>query len=321
MPFTRISSGFLMMLGTVWTTLRVAENPSIGIAEWQKAVRRARKGAALFTDPLTHLRVMRVLGRREVRPVLKAAPWMMFKYLTDYLKTDLSRKQRASILVHHYDLLSSRSHERFFRGIVDDRLELWRESFGEHTYRILLTFPHTTDAEGDLALVFRADETDLYVLSFTLGPGNIANLHAANVMYVTRVQGKGRALDRIRVATKECLDISPPALLLAAAEGVATELELAHIVGIGGQTQLSTKLAARSSRLSAYDEFWTALGGCRLDGDMYLLTVPLAEKPITSIKRCHRSRVRRKRAFKALVARTVRERFRVLFSRDVAAAG
>ena len=67
MPFTRISSGFLMMLGTVWTTLRVAENPSIGIAEWQKAVRRARKGAALFTDPLTHLRVMRVLGRREVQ--------------------------------------------------------------------------------------------------------------------------------------------------------------------------------------------------------------------------------------------------------------
>jgi uncharacterized protein VirK/YbjX len=321
MPFARFSSGFLMILGTLWTTLRVAESPSVAMGEWRRSVRRARKGAALLTDPMTHLQVTRVLTRREVRPVVRASPRVMFKYLTDYLKTDLSRKERASILVHHYALLGSRSHEQFFRKIAEGRLELWRESFGDHAYRILLTFPHMTDDEGDLSLVFRADETDLYVLSFTLGPGNIANLSAPSAMYIARVQGKGRALDRIRLATKDCLDISPPALLLAAAEGIALELDLEHMVGIGGKTQLSADKAAPSSRLSAYDEFWTALGGERLEGDMYHLTVPLTEKPITSIKRCHRSRVRRKRAFKALVSRNVRARFREFFVRDAAKAG
>ena len=316
MPFARFSSGFLMTFGTLWTTLRVAETPAVGIAEWRRSMRRARKGAAILTDPWTHLRVTRTLSRQEIRPVVKAAPWMLFKYLTDYLKTDLSTKERASILVHHYTLLSSRSHEQFFRNIAEGRLELWQESFDGHTYRILLTFPHTTDAEGDLLLVFRADETDLYVLSFTLGPGGIARLPDTNVMYIARVQGKGRALDRIRAATKDCLDISPPALLLAAAEGIGMELNLEHMIGIGGQTQISADKAAPSSRLSAYDEFWTALGGTRLEGDMYRLTVPMTEKPIAAIKRCHRSRVKRKRAFKALVASRVRARFREFFVRD-----
>jgi uncharacterized protein VirK/YbjX len=135
-------------------------------------------------------------------------------------------------------------------------------------------------------------------------------------MYIARVQGKGRALDRIRAATKDCLDISLPALLLAAAEGIGMELNLEHMIGIGGQTQISADKAAPSSRLSAYDEFWTALGGTRLEGDMYRLTVPMTEKPIAAIKRCHRSRVKRKRAFKALVASRVRARFREFFVRD-----
>jgi uncharacterized protein VirK/YbjX len=302
-----------MILGTLWTTLRVAEAPGVSIDDWRKSARRARKGAAIFTDPMTHLQVAVALCRREVRPVLRAAPWMMFKYLTDYLKSDLSRKERAAILVHHYSFLGSRSHERFFRQISDGRLELWNDTVGENSYRILLTFPHATDAEGDLALIFRANQTDLYTLCFTLGPGNVARLPSANVMYIARVQGKGGALDRIRAATKECLEISPPALLLAAAEGIATELNLDHMVGIGGTTQISADNAVATGGLAAYDEFWTALGGERMPGDMYRLSVPLAEKPITAIKRCHRSRVRRKRAYKALVASRVRDQFRRFF--------
>jgi uncharacterized protein VirK/YbjX len=313
MPFVKFPSGLVMILGTLWAALRVAEIPGRGLGEWRKSVRRARKGAALFADLKTHLQVALALGRREVRPVVRASPLMMFKYLTDYLKSDLSRKERAAILVHHYTFLGSLLHERFFREISDGRLELWRDTIGDNTYSILLTFPQKTDAEGDLALIFRANQTDLYTLCFTFGPGSVARLPAANVMYIARVQGKGGALDRIRLATKDCLDISPPALLLAAAEGIATELSLDHMIGIGGKAQISAGNSVSSSGLAAYDEFWTALGGERLAGDMYLLGVPLVEKPITAIQRSHRSRVRRKRAYKALVASRVRTQFREFY--------
>jgi uncharacterized protein VirK/YbjX len=128
-------------------------------------------------------------------------------------------------------------------------------------------------------------------------------------MYVARIQGKVKTLDRIRIATKDCLDISPAALLLSAAEGIALDLKLERIIGISGRAQISAEYALPHSLVTAYDEFWIALGGQRLDRDMYQLTVPLTEKPLQSIQRRHRTRVRRKRSFKKLVSEQVRARF------------
>lgn len=310
MEITKPPSSFFMILGAVWTSLTGVVEPGAGGGDWRSVLHRMRKGAALLVDPWTHFQVVRALGRREFRPVMSAAPWMRFKYLTDYLKLGLSRKERASILVHHYNFLSHRAHEQFFRTIIGGRIELWQHAVGEHAYRIFLTFPSTTQAEGDLALVFRADAKDLYALSFTFGPGAIAHLRAANVMFIARVQGRGGALDRIRVATKNCLDISPPALLLAAAEGIAAELKMEHLVGISARTHLSADKGAPGGLVTAYDEFWAAAGGQRLEADMFQLAVPLAEKPLSAVKRCHRSRVRRKRAFKRRVAEQVRDQFR-----------
>jgi len=309
-PVRRLTSTLMMMLGPSWSMLTGARVTGTGFGARRWTVKRARKGAALLVDPWTHLKIAKVLGRREIRPVVEAAPRMIFKYLTGYLKDGLSRKERASILVHHYTLLGNHAHEHFFRTIVDGRLELWRELVGGRAYRIFLTFPRETHDEGDLALIFRADATDLYTLSFTLGPGIVAGLRAKNVMYIARVQGKGGALDLIRSATKSCLDISPTALLLSAAEGIAMELNLEQIVGISGSTQISAGKSPPGGLVTAYDDFWIAFGGQKLDGDMYRLTVPLAEKPLQLIKRCHRSRVRRKRAFRRLVSETVRASFR-----------
>ena len=87
------------------------------------------------------------------------------------------------------------------------------------------------------------------------------------------------------------------------------ELKLEHMIGISAGTQLSLERARPRGLLTPYDEFWIAVGGLKLEGDMYHLTVPLAEKPLQLIQRCHRSRVRRKRAFKKLVSEQVRAKF------------
>jgi len=278
------------------------------VGNFRGTMRRARKGATVLVHPWTHFKVASALSRRELRPVARAAPLMMFKYLSEYIKVGFSSKERASILVRHYTLLRNRAPEQFFHAIVGGGLELWRESFGENTYSIFLTFP-SEYSEGDLALIFRASATGIYTLSFTIGPGSIAGVDATNVMYVARIQGKVKTFDRIRIATKDCLDISPAALLLSAAEGIALDLKLERIIGISGRAQISAENALPHSLVTAYDEFWIALGGQRLDRDMYQLTVPLTEKPLQSIQRRHRTRVRRKRGFKKLVSEQVRARF------------
>ena len=269
------------------------------------------KGAWIFIHPRTCFEVVKVLASVETRPVVRAEPRLLFKYLSDYLGADLSRKERASILIDHYTFLTDRVQGKFFWMIVDRRVELWQQIIGEHRYRICLTYPRTAHNEGDLSLIFEADGVGIYVLSFAIGPGSIAGLAASRAIYIARVQGKGKGLHLIRTATKTCADISPPALLLAAAEGVATALGLSHIIGVGADNHISANADFRSNHMAnAYDEFWLAAGGLRLKRNMYHLPVPLPHKPIQSIKGNHRSRTLRKREYKTIVKEQVCRAFR-----------
>jgi uncharacterized protein VirK/YbjX len=213
-------------------------------------------------------------------------------------------------LVDNYAFLEERVGRHFFRTIIDDRLELWRQGVSEDVYRVYLAFPSMTD-EGDLALIFEAGSVHIWTLSFSIGPGCIAGL-ACRVLYIACVQGKGRALPLIRTATKSCRDVSPAAILLAAAEGIATALELNDMVGIGASNQISKNFRSEEEMFKAYDEFWLAAGGRKLPRDMYHLTVPLFSKPIKSVKRNHRSRTVRKREYKKVVTEQVCRAFRDL---------
>jgi uncharacterized protein len=276
------------------------------------ALIRIWRGAWIFIHPRTCFEVVKALTSAETRPVVRAEPRVLFKYLGNYLGADLSRKERASVLIDHYTFLTDRVQGNFFRTIVDCRLELWQQILGEHMYRICVTFPRTAafHREGDLSLIFEADGVDIYVLSFAIGPGSIAGLDASRAIYIARVQGKG-GLHLIRTATKMCVDVSPPALLLAAAEGVATALGISHIIGVGADNHISASYDFRSNDMAkAYDEFWLAAGGVRLERNMYHLPVPLPHKPIHSVKRNHRSRVLRKREYKTIVKEQVCRAFR-----------
>ncbi len=265
------------------------------------ALVRAYKAAGAIVHPLTWFRVIKVLTASETQPVARAAPTVALKYLSRYLGAGLSQSERASILIHHYTFLKNRVERGFFRRIVHGRLELWKFPVSNGHVRICMAFPITAHSEGDLSLIFQSDQTDIYTLSFSIGPGGVAGLAADHAIYIGRLQGKGGGLQLIRTATKDCLDISPAALLLAATEGVATALELCGIVGIGDSRP--------EGLVHGYDEFWVASGGLRLDRHMYHLAVPLPEKPIKTVKRNHRSRALRKRAFRKLVSEQVRREF------------
>src|SRR6266853_1621768 len=120
------------------------------------ALTRIWKGAWIFTHPRTCFEVVKVLASAETRPVVRAEPRLLFKYLSDYLGADLSRKERASILIDHYTFLTDRVQGKFFRMIVDCRVKPWQQIVGEHRYRFYLAFARTgtEHCEGDLSLVF-----------------------------------------------------------------------------------------------------------------------------------------------------------------------
>jgi uncharacterized protein VirK/YbjX len=271
---------------------------------------RVRKAGWIFLNPRTFLRVATVLKFAEIRPVVRAAPRLIFKYLGAYISGELSRKERASVLIEHYTFLKQRVAGGFFRKIVDSRLELWRYDVDEHTYRISLSFPRTTHDEGDLALTFQSDRDDLYTLSFSIGPGSVAGGFNGRALYISRVQGRARGLPSISRASKDCCDVAPAWILLAAAEGVAKALEIRHMFGVGANCQISADKEHQSDLVRVYDDFWLAASGHRLDRNMFHLAVPPVLKPIQTIRRDHRRRALRKRQFRGLVTEQVFSAYR-----------
>ena len=291
--------------------------PAFAEQSWGGSVQRMWKGVWLLTHPRTSAALARVFGSSKLRPLLQIEPRLMFKFLGDYLAADLSRSERAALLLHHYAFLDARAEGDFFQRLAEHRLELWQHVVGEHVHRIVLLLPRTPHGEGDLSLLFETDGDDIYNLSFTIGPGTIAGLPARDAMYIARVQGKGKGLDQIRDATKSCQDVSPAALLLAAAEGIAEALDVEIMIGIGASVQAATSYVGQPENFAkAYDEFWTAMGGSRLARNMYRLEGPSPGKSILSVKRGHRSRTHRKRRFKRTVKELVCRTFRADALRD-----
>src|SRR5256885_16963064 len=78
-----------------------------------------------------------------------------------------------------------------------------------------MAFPVANHNEGDLSLVFQSDHTDIYTLSFTIGPGGVAGLDADHAMYIGRLQGTAGVRLALNAARKAGAGRSPAALGLA----------------------------------------------------------------------------------------------------------
>lgn len=305
LPSTAHIAALLAMLTQVMIVARTRD------CDFGTVLRRSWKAAGAIRHPVLQFRVFRIFLGSEAKRVAVAEPIVMLKHLGDYLGHEFSRADRAHALIGHYSILTSKVRSGFFDRIVDGEIELWRLRSEGNDFSIALTFPRKTHQEGDLSLLFCRDEACLYTLSFSFGPGHIAGSGCPYAMYVARIQGKGGAFEAIRCATRVCEDISPASLLLAAAEGIALALRVEKLIGISATVQLSAALDSRPDGLvSTYDRFWLAFGGVPLGGSMYRLDVPMTDKPISEIRRHHRSRVLRKRAFRASVRDQVMSSFR-----------
>ena len=88
---------------------------------------------------------------------------------------------------------------------------------------------------------------------------------------------------------------------MAATAGLASALGIVMIAGVDVENNLSHEQLVGLSTTSNYVDFWQKFHGVRNEGGHYLLSLPLAEKPISLIKANHRGRTLLKREFKKSV--------------------
>jgi uncharacterized protein VirK/YbjX len=109
----------------------------------------------------------------------------------------------------------------------------------------------------------------------------------------------------VRLATKSLLEVAPPALLVAALQGIAAALGINLMAGTSAIGQSSYLEKHSSLFQEAYDDFFATLGASKNSAGFFCSPLPLEEKPLLLIPKGHKIRARKKREFKRQVADSV----------------
>jgi hypothetical protein len=225
-------------------------------------------------------------------------PRFAFKFLTgEYLARGLSVSECAACFLHHYTRLKELLPTHLLRQILEEEVTL--HTFDEQGGRFALTLglSRPYDNEGELSLRLRADGDIVFVIAFTIVPGSVLSSQAPEVLLITRLQGiKGR-YPQISQATRALHDIAPARLLFAALQGIAEAFGIQVISAIPAERQTSYKKDADLAFKTSYDVLFAELGLLPDEAGGFSSPLPLAHKPLASIKRPHRHRARKKRAF------------------------
>ncbi|QKG57430.1 DUF535 family protein [Hymenobacter sp. BRD128] len=239
--------------------------------------------------------------------LLERQPRFRYKYLSGYLAASFSRPKRLAALLYHYDFLTATAGVAFFEQVAR-KLLIWQEQHGAGHFAIHLAYPAVVGFEGELSLYFSVNGILLQVVSFVIVPGQLVGAPGKPALLLSQVQGAHQpALHKH--ATKTLLDITPAALLMHAAYGLAQALRIDHAAGVSTEEQLSYGSGSGFN----YNTFWEQFGGERTTGGFFRLAIPAPEKPLECIKSAHRVRTLRKRRYKHALRQAVEQQCRAVF--------
>lgn len=254
-----------------------------------------------------HQRLLNVLKAKHTLAIWQQVPRTAYRYTLPYLSANFKRATRLESLISHYRFMNDRLGAAFCDGVVQGNLMLWSGEQQGHRFSVHVSGPCAVSGhrEGELTFTLGMDGADLYKLSFSIvsadvlsQPSGGAPRHRGHTLYIGRVQGVVGTFEQIKVATKACLDIAPPDLLMAAVAGMADALGIEVIAGVGIEHSISSETIQQSSMSFDYTAFWDRYHGTKTRDGHHLMALPFPEKPIQAIAAKHRKRTLLKREFK-----------------------
>lgn len=252
------------------------------------------------------LALVRVMAQPGLAGLVWRRPRLLFKYLHGgYLAFGFDSACRLAILTHHYAFLARACQAAFLRTELARGLVLWRLPLEPLAARITLVFS-AHDLEGELMLAFWLGEDWIYTASLTLAHGGVTGAGDAPAFLITGLQGAAGRLALIRQATRACIEVAPPYLLLAAVKGIAAALGIERILAVGNSRQLAK---AAGKAMFDYDRFWTSAGGVPIGDSLYQLPAAMPAPPAPSASE-GLSREGRKRQLRRAIAEAAASRLR-----------
>lgn len=302
---------------TVLNSIQIAEPDAVILSSflkvarqryyWSSPARLLRIVGSIAGNLPRQLEVFRILSLPAFRSLVEDDPVFPFKYLsTRYMFRGLPAGHRGISFVHHFRYLEAHLPPSVLHKRQPLQLTVFERREGDNLYSIRLDCaPSESRFEGELRLGLLMDGVLIYCLQFSIVPGWIVQSTEKDSAFVLRVQGLKGQYERVRCATKALQEVAPPALLMAALQGLASAWGIRHMAGVSATKQYCFAPAAANLFTQTYDDFFTALGATRTTVDYFSSPLPLPAKSLDLIRNGHKSRTVKKRAFKLQIAREV----------------
>lgn len=277
------------------------------LKEWLSPQSARKLGRISISIPRL-LEIFQILNLPALQGLASTYKELPFKYLADeYLARNLTVAERASCFLHHYKYLSAKFPGDLLHQTLYGDVSVLEFDEGGNLYDVTmgLSKPSECEYEGELSLYLRVNGAPVFNLSFTIVPGWVVGSEAPDVLFITRLQGMQGCFRPISLATKTLCEVAPPALLVAALEGVAKACGIREMAGVCATRHVSYNQDCANSLKKAYDDFFTAIGATRSAANFFCSPLPVQQKPLAFIKKGHKTRTRKKRAFKQQVAEDV----------------
>jgi uncharacterized protein VirK/YbjX len=257
--------------------------------------------------------VINIRKRSEILNLLKLSPFadivqnnpgFAFKYLVpNYLVRGFTGTECASCFLYHYRRLYAALPEITLRQILQGHIALYEIADGSD--RLALTMGLSEpfgDKEGELSLDLVVNGEKVFNLSFTIVPGWVVKSKAAEILLITRIQGRSGCRSQIKLARKAFHEFFPRKLLFSATQGIAEAIGICELGAICATKQRAYLKEYSAIFKDSYDDFFAQMGMVETSTGFYSCPIPLENRPLASLKRGKRSRARRRR--------TIREQIR-----------
>lgn len=208
-----------------------------------------------------------------------------------------SMRLREKIYTFHYSTLNKVFDKPCIDLCVDSGAVLWRSPI-QPSLSIALKQGNPEFRDGEIELQFRQGSRVIYFMGFTLVPPNTIYKNNEYGILITRVQGSTGYLDFFKSANIFLSDVAVNHLLFAGVRGLAAYIGVRSIFGVSTKFQSYYALDRFDRFDKCYDKFWESLQGAKVSNSFYQLPIPYVDKDINLVSQHHRSRTRKKRAFK-----------------------
>ena len=249
-------------------------------------------------------KVLGLLKLPQFAETVQVNPRFPFKYLTrDYLVRNFTVNERLTCFLHHHRRMYCALPDRALRQTLKGRVTLHEINAGSNRFIINMGLPRPPwDKEGELSLNFEVNGELVYNLSFNIIPGWVVESKTAEVILITRVQGRKGCYDKIKLVANAMHEAAPIELLLSAAQGIANVLGIHEIAAVCGTNQNCFQDEYASQFMKAYDEFFTELGLVKTDAGLlfgpisHLCSLPNEKDSATTVKSRRGLRAMKRRA-------------------------